>query len=670
MPNLLFYPTFETHSEILRMTIKRGDPMKKIFSFVLLLFLFFPANAVAKSFTVDQVQIRGWVQSDGDMLVNEVFTYTFDGSFSRLTRSFPEKHIGQITNFEAYILNDPNPVVGEIDGSILSQVDVTVKGNTYSTSIRAKNETLSVLYSYKMKNAVTSYDTYSDLAVTYFEDGENHDEDYNELHISYALPGDVGKDQIYGFIHDRKGVVDKVYRNGISFYTAKSIAYTDTKTRMFFPSAIMSEQQKLPAPIPIEEAIKQEQDTIDKNSLRWSNIPVAIKLADGLQVAFIVLIVIALLMRQRLIPLFGNIELVLQTDPMYLAFVDQNGKFNRKIFLSGLFSLVEKGLVKVEMADSATRFQGEKDAPEKTLVFHLQQNEQLNHSKEKRLPHEQYLITWLFKGRAGYRKFHLHDMAGPSVEKVKGSHAQIRKQMNFQQNHEEWHRMVLKLMKEAGALSTRLSKGLKLSVFFLITMIMTFAFYADGAGALGIAFPAIVTTIGTFLFIANPGKKWPAVVLFIGLFFTGAQTADEDLTNATLFALIIGAILYPIIPKAIPSSLTAYYTKMSISKFRLRTKFGIPPHLPKEDIDRWIARAYLLNKSKKKLPQLSGSLPDSYPLAPLFALQTDPLHFAYSTWSPASSFGSKGGSGSSSDGGGFYSGGGDGGDGGGGAGAD
>src|SRR5690606_27786428 len=125
---------------------------------------------------------------------------------------------------------------------------------------------------------------------------------------------------------------------------------------------------------------------------RWSNIPSVITAADGLRVLFIVFIILLVLLRQRIITPFGSTDLVLRTDPMYLSLVDQNGKFNRKSFLSGLFSLVEKGVVTAEMDESASRFHGKSGAPEKTLVFRLRSGQQMKNL----LPHEQYLITWLF----------------------------------------------------------------------------------------------------------------------------------------------------------------------------------------------------------------------------------------------------------------------------------
>lgn len=647
--------------------------MKRIAVFVMVLLFLLPANVFAKSFTVDRVQIKGWVQPNGDVLMNEVFTYSLDGEFKNLTRSFPEDHAKQIHNFDSYIINRAQPIVGELEESELTRALNKETGGTYKTAYNGGNETVSVLYVYTMQNAVTSYDTYSVLDITYFEDSFNHEEDLNDVTITYVLPDSVGTDSIHGFLHDRQGQVQSVYRDGISLHTPNSSAYTETATRVFFPSEIMKEQSKIAAPISFKEALQEERKRVDNMASKLSKIPGVVKLAEIGSVLFLVLIGLLILLKQRLFSVFGNANLVLQTDPTYLTLVDQNGKFNRKNFLSGLFSLVDKGIVRAELADVASRFQVNEDTLEKTLIFRLlQSNERLKKAKNDLLPHEQYLVTWLFKGRVGHRKFHLHDMAGPAEKEKRKDRLNVRRQIQFHKNHVDWHEDVLQLMTKAGALSTLLPKIIKTSIFALLALTTMFGFYTDNKSILEMVFFAIVVVVLYYFYHKNPTKKWPSISLFFATFFGATQITDLDLELAIMHMILVGAILFFVMPVAITSSITAFYTKMSISKFRRQVRRGIPEYLNTEEQERWLARAYVLNKSKKRLPKLRGSLPETSPLLPLFALQVDPLHFSYSTWGPMSSGSNSSSSGSSSDGGGYsgggYSGGGDGG--GGGAGAD
>lgn len=228
---------------------------------VLLAILFFllPASLVeAKSYTIDRVQIKGWLQPNGDMIVNEIFTYTFDGEFTQLHRSFPQKHNSQVDTFEAYLLDRNDAVVGEVTNEMVTPAAVTQGGLTRTTAIQAKDQTISVFYIYYLRNAVQSTHTYSDLDITFFEEGSNHDEDIQNISIAYVLPGAVGESNIHGFMYDRNGGISHLYEDGIIFETPVSEAKTLTSTRVLFPSSVMTEQSKTDGAQTLEEAVAGE----------------------------------------------------------------------------------------------------------------------------------------------------------------------------------------------------------------------------------------------------------------------------------------------------------------------------------------------------------------------------------------------------------------------------
>ena len=182
--------------------------MKKLIALLtIMLVIILPSPMIqAKSYTIDEVQIKGWIYPNGDMMVNEIFTYTFDGEFSELSRSFPNRHNAQIEGFEAHLINSKRPVVGEITSDMLTPMNVETNGTTRTTKVDAKNKTISVFYVYLMNDAVKSYETYSDLDVTFFESGKNHSTDYRNVTISYVLPGDAGDiKNVHGFMHDQNG---------------------------------------------------------------------------------------------------------------------------------------------------------------------------------------------------------------------------------------------------------------------------------------------------------------------------------------------------------------------------------------------------------------------------------------------------------------------------------
>ncbi len=626
--------------------------MKKLIAMLtILLVIILPSPTTqAKSYTIDEVQIRGWVQPNGDVLVNEIFTYTFDGEFSQLTRSFPDRHNAQIYGFEAHLLNQKKPVVGEITNDMLTRVDVTTSGTTRTTKIDAGNNTISIFYLYYMRGAVKSYESYSDLNITFFEKGKNHDIDYKDVTISYVLPGDVGDKNIHGFMHDRQGSIDVVYRDGIRFTTPESRAHTVTATRIFYPSSIMKEQRKEQEPYPLEEAIALETKRLNGTSLEQSPVKNTI---IALTTIFALLALGILFLHQRLFAFFGNADLVLETDPLYLFFVDQNGAWHPKLFLAGLFSLVEKGVVGVKMEPAANRFSKQPDVPEKTFAF------QLKNSMQKLIPYEQTLVTWLFKPSAPEWRFHLHDIAGRGKGEKISRKWYEKRQREFEESHHDWHGEVEKLVMEAGTLSSSLPKVIQWITLLTILTVVPYATYFVGVEGYQIFIFVVISLIVLIPFIRHPDKVRRPLLFFGIMLFVVSQMETGDLKMPLIFFVLAGMLLYYATPSSLITSWNALYMKMSMNKFRSQVKHGLPQYLSEDQQNRWLTRAYLLNKSKKKLPRVKEPIPATLPLAALFTMTMEPLHFIWSTWGfhsyqSASTWGGFGGDsgGGSSDGGG------------------
>ena len=635
--------------------------MKRIFAVcIFLLVVGLPIGSVAaKSYSIDEVQIRGWIDRDGTMLVNELFTYSFDGDFTKLTRAFPAEHRQQISGFKAFEVQDGHAEVGFVDESKMHRLPVSLNKENWVTKIAQTDGTIQVMYIYYMKNAVVSYDTYSDLQLTLFEKGSNHNIDMKQLQISFILPEGVSEQNLHGYLQASNGEEPVVHENGIQFYTPVSKANTLTATRMLFPSSIMTAQNKGEAPIPLEEVMAEEQQKAEHEAWKAAQIPNLEKIALVLSVLLGLFAAFFIWMRSPGRGYFGSVDYVMKTDPLYLSFVDHSGSWFRSSFLAGLFSLVDKGEVDVELADSADRFLDHPGSPPKSLQFHLLKG------RSGLSEFERTLVTWLFKIRKSQRQFHLHDIA-----EGKESKAALRKQHAFEVEHGKWHEEVKELLVDSGTLSKRLSYLLKLSILIVTGFVAAGAFYVTGDEEWGwnLVLPAIFFFIALYS-IKEKIQKWPSIIYFVVLLFLVNSIEYGELVTALSIFIIVAFIAFYLIPKTILSSKTALYAKMSMNKFRRQMKYGMPEGLSEEEQQQFLIRAYLLKPSKKKLPQLAGVGTATTALATLFMLPEDPLQFVYSNWGPSLKVQADSSGGTSYDGGGVYSGGG-GGDGGGGAGAD
>ena len=122
---------------------------------MVLLSFSFGIVAEAKSYSIEKVHIKSWIQPNGDLLVNEVFTYNFEGSFFNLRRSFPIDHGKNVEEFYAYELAQLNLEPGFIEQSLMTPLEVTQEKNTYYSGISVQDQQVSFLYVYTLKNSVT-----------------------------------------------------------------------------------------------------------------------------------------------------------------------------------------------------------------------------------------------------------------------------------------------------------------------------------------------------------------------------------------------------------------------------------------------------------------------------------------------------------------------------------
>ncbi|WP_194841468.1 DUF2207 domain-containing protein [Sporosarcina obsidiansis] len=634
--------------------------MKRVLAVcVFLLVIGLPVNWVAaKSYSIDEVQIRGWIDRDGTMLVNELFTYSFDGDFSKLTRAFPAKHRQQINKVLAFEVQGGQGKVGFVEENNMRKLPVTLNKENWETKISQTNGTIQVMYIYYVENAVISYDTYSDLQMTFFEKGSNHDVDMEQVQISYVLPEEVGEQHLHGYLYASNAEDPMIHSNGIQFYTPVSEANTMAATRMLFPSSIMTNQTKSKAPISLEEVVAGEEQRVEEQAWKVAQIPTLKKVVIIGGVLFGLFALFTFWMRSRGNGNFGSIDYVMKTDPLYLSFVDHSGMWFKGSFLAGLFSLVDKGDAGVELTDSAQRFQDQPGRPVKTLQFHL------NTGPGDLSQFERQLVIWLFKGRLSQKKFHLHDIA-----EGKESRSALKKQHAFEIEHGKWHDEVKGLLVESGTLSKRLSYFLRLLMLVVTGLVSAFALYIGGDEDWGwtLVLPAIFFVVSLFS-IKEKIQKWPSIIYFVVLLFLVNSLTYEDLVVALSGFIIVMFIAFYLIPPTVLSSKTALHAKMSMNKFRKQMKHGMPVGLSEEEQQRFLIRAYLLKPSNKKLPRIVGAETATIALASLFMLPEDPLQFVHSTWGPSLKAQASSSDGSTYDGGGYSGSGG--GDGGGGAGAD
>lgn len=636
--------------------------MKKFIFFIVFLILTFSCGVVvhAKEYSIDTIHIKSWIQPNGDLLVNEVFTYNFEGSYTSLSRSFPEKHDKNITNFYSYELAGIDLEPGFIEDGALTQLNVTKENGVYRTSVNQTDQKASFLYVYTLKNAVKAFDRYSVADVTYFEDGDAHSQDFHHVTIDYILPKTTDPANFDGVLFDRNALKNGKSQYGIRFTTPISKAFSETKTVFFFPSAMMTQMEKVKSSISMEEAFAKEKQKAIAIKKRLSQISVLLVLIPKVSFVLILMAILFLVaLPQRHFWRIGPVEYALDTDVLYLFFINNAGKPDKKSFIAGLFSLAEKGAASVNTTEAALRFKDDPKAPKETLLFRLKKGGIANSLSENEL------IQWLFRTKSGSHRwvFHLHDAAG-SARKEKNKQTSNyfhSKTKDFKKKQREWHKKVQVELVAAGTFHHILPKTIVSLVIVCLSIITAWGYYADLRSYGSIVFIAIITL---FLLVTMWGKivsNWFFVLYMVVIIIMAGNIVDDGLSSAIIGLSLVTILLYIAVPRNI-LSMNAVRAKDTVRSFRKSMRNGMPSTLSTEEQEKWTVRAYLFGKKNIQLPISEATIP----LAALLLTGTDPLEYVVKSWRWTTGITSS--EGSSDTGGSFSGGGGD--SGGGGAGAD
>ncbi|MFI8684597.1 DUF2207 domain-containing protein [Rossellomorea sp. NPDC077527] len=643
--------------------------LKKLIILLLILFSF-GQTAYAKSYSIDEVQIRAWIQPNGNLMINEMFTYTFNGKFKSVRRSIPEDHHEGVQWFKAYELINDEAELGFTKDADLRPLDVKREDGTYRSPFPVEDTKKTIFYAYELKNAVKSYNTYSDLTVPFFGTDSNHDIDLHNVTIDFVFPEKVDPAEYEAFFHDQKGKVEEEGPEVVRFTTPVSDMYSLTETRLFFPSSIMTEQTKTAASKSLEEAIQEEEDRMALVEKRKTQMNTVKKVLGGLALTLggILFIMILGFLIGR-IRGSGRTRDVLEADPLLLYMVHRRGKFRHGALMAGLYSLVERGKVKVHKQKTTTRFLSDSWAPDETLFFTLISEDKSLSSIEAKL------VSWIFKrkGKNGSAAFAMTDLAGATKSEkdlsrhVKKYHTKVKA---LKEQEKEWFAEVLKEAKEAGLLHDRWFHFVTKLVPLSVVIGTLCAYYFDMQSAFALWMYGIIGSGSLALLWWKKEKKWPIFIFGVITFFAMAQLHNETAGSFLLLCLFLTITLMFTVPRHTMSG-AALDVKAGIRRFRKQVKREGFPAGNGEEMDIWTIRILLFER-KRKLRHMTGEWVENHtvlPAAPLSALMIsdqNPHEFLTNSWKWSGPPPGESGSfiGGYSDGGGGFDGGG------GGAGAD
>ncbi|QKY69017.1 DUF2207 domain-containing protein [Lentibacillus sp. CBA3610] len=324
--------------------------MKKLFTGVILLSLIFISTACTddRSFSIDEVTIDAQIQKDGSMHVRELFTYTFNGSYEGMTRSIES----DVKNFNAYLTDGKDPSVSTEN---LDSLEAEEEDDTYQIFSDSTNETKSVLYSYDVEGSVKKYSDVADLKYAFFDD--SNETDLNDVTITLRPPEGTGAENQHFFLHEDNTGKLSASENGVQYKSSLLEAGSNSQIRFVFPSDQLTGMEANRDNNMEDTILAEEQELAERAeslALNMSRITPVVLILLGLLAIGSLFMFIFHPNRYRGSNDIDSLQrLVEKTDPLFVKYLNNDGRFPDDSFIAGLFSLKQRGIVTLEKVPSS-----------------------------------------------------------------------------------------------------------------------------------------------------------------------------------------------------------------------------------------------------------------------------------------------------------------------------
>lgn len=597
--------------------------MRHVFFILIMSVAVWLAGCSHSSYTVEQVDVRAYIFPDGDVYIEELFTYDIQGEYGGMERSLELLGHEGVSFFEAYIPPE-GKVLGEFSYEEAKRLDVTYskKHSAYFTSIGADNEKMRVYYRYRLEEVAARFEDRGEFDWNFFV---FQNSDLHNVTIETFWPRVFEQTDVSMFAYNRNsGKFTDIKEQSIVYKSDFISEYETLALHYLFPSDHLGEMKIERTLVSKTEKVKQETERQQSYEKRES------RLAFGEQLLSVVLYMLSALLLIILLPVktllakqqarLLSLKDMEQLHPVLLSMLYRKGSLKVQDFVAGLFALEQAGTVTVERRRASVRFQEEELAPNETFTFIYTGNRKQEANVEKRF------IDWLFrKTSSGNRTFSLSSMAGPlkSERRQKKAMKKYHRHVgNFHARFHEWREEAEKKYGREqwfirGKWLTYIIIPLVLLHFFCIM----YLYIADAKSWLALTGTAVVLGGGVFIAARHHTKKKWSVLYFVTCFFIGAQIQDETVVNAYMNSLMISLLLVALLPKVTLSMEATVYREAVRARRRTLKKGGYSIEGDSNRLLIMIHHAILLGVGKSFAENFRQKFSEGVPLhpSPLFA---------------------------------------------------
>ena len=208
-----------------------------------------------RSFEITDYQAQLKILENGDIQVNEIFEYDFDGDFNGIIRTIGIKGSDGLQYFKA---SEYFPIDKELN------YDQSIKGDmvTYKIYDKSSNERKLFLLEYQLKNVITLYNDTAEFYWKFFD--ESNTSPIRYVKIEVELPGEVSKEELKVFGHGPLDGEVSIQEDGKILYEVYGLSSGEmAEVRILFPTSLISNSNKINNQNKFAEIMEEKSESIE-----------------------------------------------------------------------------------------------------------------------------------------------------------------------------------------------------------------------------------------------------------------------------------------------------------------------------------------------------------------------------------------------------------------------
>lgn len=523
-------------------------------------------------YTIDQAEIVAELLPDGDVYVEELYTYSVKGEYDSFSRFMDNFGDANIEFFEAYAPPQDREL-GNFGYKELERYPVTwnSKRGTCYVEVKAKDEIKQVYYRYRLDQEAVKYTDGGELDWTAFQET---DVDIHNVTVTLYTRQEAGE-PLVAFAYDRsEGSITEQTNRRVRYKNDLLREGDQVRLKAFLPAEILPDMESAESPAPLNERLAQEKTLVQRYTDRERLLETGLQMSRWLTyITAAVVVFYALSLRRIFAWLRGRpiaTEELEEMDPVRLVYLYRKGRLRRPDALAGVMALRRKGKMEILAQPSDSRFQQDPAAPKWFPQFVWKGG------ASGIQPADRYVQKWLFR-RKGV--LNLNHIAGPTRTERRrntSSRQYLSRLRMFEKSLARWQALV-----EADAAQSQSidyseympRKGILTVLAFIHLGLLVYLFYADAVLLKWIAILAAVLAGGAVLASIRSRHKGFITAYLILCFFAGAQIGYPPVVDAYLYFVLLSLLLVALLPGRVSDSQSDAY-RSAIKRYRRRLANG------------------------------------------------------------------------------------------------